>query len=105
MQDKRFDQPVHVALGPSGGIVYRVDRIGQAVAILLHRWPTEITKKHTTAQRSNLMALRGAVMVEDARRTFEDAAAEAGILMSPLAKRIIASSISDASISPWPRAR
>lgn len=78
--DQRFDQPVRVALGPSGNVTYTVDRVAQAADILLNRWPTEAGKKHLAARRACLAVLEGLKDAQVARKAFVAAAEEADIL-------------------------
>lgn len=78
--DQRFDQPVRVALGPSGSITYTVDRVEQAADILLNRWPVDAGRKHLAARRACLDVLQGLKDAKAARMAFAAAAREADIL-------------------------
>jgi hypothetical protein len=81
VQDQRFETPVRVALGKSGHTIYTVDRVAQAADILLNRWLASPGKKHTAARKACLSVLQRLGAVRHARKAFDEAAAEAGILV------------------------
>ncbi len=78
-----FETPVFVALGRTGAVVYSIGRLGRAAEALLHEWPEKRGPKYIAAKEACLLAWRREGSVEDARRAFEDAAREAGILLIP----------------------
>lgn len=79
---ERFDKPVHVML--KTGKTFVIERPLRAAEALLHEWPTQGGSKHLAARKAVLKALENAqdgMLAAKARRAFEDAAAEAGVLM------------------------
>lgn len=81
----RFDKPVTVALGPSGSISQRVDDPMKAGEVLLDAktWQAPNTAKHKAARKAVLKALENAhdaMLAAKARKAFEQAAVEAGLL-------------------------
>lgn len=82
----RFDKPVTVAVGPSGGTYKRVDDPHKAGEVLLDKktWQAPNTAKHLAARKAVLKALENAhdgMLAAKARKAFEEAGREAGILM------------------------
>jgi len=83
---EQFDKPVHVALGPYGNILYIVDTPRMAADKLLNQWPAEPGKQHLAARKAILKAMENdqdAALAAKARKAFEAAAQEAGILRPP----------------------
>ncbi len=77
--DKRFDQTVPVMLRP--GRIHMVGSAREAAETLLFRWPVEKPgKRHLAAREACLKVLQGVAETRRARRAFEAAAREAGIL-------------------------
>ncbi|MGB3389476.1 MAG: DUF982 domain-containing protein [Pseudaminobacter sp.] len=81
----RFDKPVTVATGPSGGRYQRVDDPVKAGEVLLDAktWQAPNTAKHIAARKAVLKALENAndaMLAAKARQAFEQAAMEAGLL-------------------------
>ncbi|RUX91139.1 MULTISPECIES: DUF982 domain-containing protein [unclassified Mesorhizobium] len=80
MQDPRFAMPVSVALGRSGNVIYKVERVAQAADILLNRWPVATGKSHVAARKACLAVLEGIKEASVARAAFVKAATDADIL-------------------------
>lgn len=81
----RFDKPVTVATGAGKGTFQRVDDPVKAGEVLLDRktWQAPNTAKHLAARRAVLKALENAhdgMLAAKARKAFEEAAMEAGLL-------------------------
>jgi hypothetical protein len=81
MRDQHFDEPVRVALGRSGNIIFTVERVAQAADILLNRWPAKTGRFHIAARKACLAALEGLKEARYARAAFINAAIEADILV------------------------
>lgn len=80
----QFSPPVRVALGKLGNVTFTVSTPERAAEVLLQEWPTEGGSKHLAARKAVLKALeaaRDARAAQRARKAFEAAADEAGILM------------------------
>ena len=79
-----FDKPVRVALGRAGSVTFNVTTPEQAAEKLLMEWPVEAGKRHLAARKAVLKAMEHAhdvLLLAKARKAFEAAAEEAGILM------------------------
>lgn len=81
----RFDKSVTVATGPGGGVFQRVDDPVKAGEVLLDpkTWQAPNTAKHKAARKAVLKALQNAqdaMLADKARKAFEQAAVEAGLL-------------------------
>ena len=84
-----FSAPVHVALGRAGNVIRVVQSPERAAEVLLHEWPARITRKHVAAREAVLRALENAHdrrLTEEARKSFAEAAVDAGILHTPRTK-------------------
>lgn len=78
-----FDKPVRIALGKAGRITYMVSRPDQAAEKLLFDWPIATGSAHLAARKAVLKAMENAqdtTLRAKARKAFEAAAVEAGIL-------------------------
>lgn len=80
MEDKRFDEPVHVMVGGPGRIRV-VTTTGQAADCLLNQWPGKPGRKHRTARQACLDVLSGIREARAARAAFAAAAEDADILV------------------------
>jgi len=80
VEDKRFDEPVHVLLGPPGKIRVVTSAL-QAADALLNQWPAKPTRRHRTARQAVVDALEGIKDASAARKAFAAAADEASILV------------------------
>lgn len=79
-----FDKPVRVVLGKNGNIISVISRPEQAAEKLLYEWPGERGSKHLAARTAVLKAMENAhdrTLRAQARKAFEAAAKDAGILM------------------------
>lgn len=82
----RFDRPVRVASGPAGNIIIAVGDAERAGTMLLgDDWPADkAARRQVAARKAVIAALEHAmdpVRAERARKAFEAAADEAGVLM------------------------
>ncbi|MEO4000285.1 DUF982 domain-containing protein [Mesorhizobium sp. CAU 1732] len=87
--DQQFEKPVRIALGRYGAVAHIVTSPRQAAEKLLMEWPTEPGKRHLAARKAVLEAMENArdgALVAKARKAFEAAAAEAGILMPEMVR-------------------
>lgn len=76
-----FDRPVKVIFG---NVTYVVTNTRQAADLLLLKWPIQGSPKVDAARRAVMIAMgapRDPILIKKARKTFADAAEEAGILM------------------------
>jgi hypothetical protein len=76
----RFEKPVRVALGGPGKIRV-VTSTREAAECLLLRWPYESGRNHLAARKACRDVLQGLKEARTARKAFEQAAAEADILV------------------------
>ena len=86
MPDHFFSPPVRVALGRAGNVTHAVTTPERAAEILLNEWPGGAGAKNVAARKAVLHALmnmKDAMATAKARKAFEAAAEEAGILMPP----------------------
>lgn len=90
MRETAFDRPVRVTLGPHGTVSYIVTSPREAAEKLLHDdWPANTGKRQMAARVALLEALENArdvTLAAKARKAFEDAADEAGILMTEMVR-------------------
>lgn len=80
----RFEKPVRVAAGPAGKVTTVVGDAERAARVLLDEWPGTPGAKHRAARRAVLAAMESVndrVKAERARKAFEAAAIEAGMIM------------------------
>jgi hypothetical protein len=83
MSSDAFDKPVRVALGPAGNVTYVVSTPLQAAQKLLNEWPDVTGNRQLAARKAVLKAMENAqdaLLRAKARKAFEEAAREAGIL-------------------------
>lgn len=78
-----FDKPVRVVLGEAGNMTAVITRPVQAAEKLLFEWPVQSGARHLAARKAVLKAMENAQDANlrmKARKAFEAAADEAGIL-------------------------
>ncbi|MEW9808611.1 DUF982 domain-containing protein [Mesorhizobium marinum] len=79
MEDKQFDEPVHVQLKP--GKIRAVTWTSQAAKALLYEWPEKRGRRHRTARQACLDVMSGLKDARAARKAFTAAAEEADVLV------------------------
>ncbi|RLP27907.1 DUF982 domain-containing protein [Mesorhizobium sp. YM1C-6-2] len=82
MEDKRFDNPVHVMIGGAGNVRIVSSTREASECLLKYRWPKGTGPKHRSARKACLDVLAGLKKTTAARRAFEAAAKESGLLVS-----------------------
>lgn len=80
MDDKPFDIPVTMSLGPLGEYAV-VASTSQAVECLLQKWPERRGPRHRDALDTCYKVLDGHRSVIDARQALVEAAEEASVLV------------------------
>ena len=75
-----FGAPVFVAIGASGQTVAVTSSL-QALGRLLHGWPARDGAMYQHARHACVLAIQGSIDSKVARKAFERAAREAGILV------------------------
>lgn len=91
MSSDAFDKPVRVALGPAGNITHVISTPLQAAEKLLNEWPAVSGNRQVAARKAVLKAMENAqdaLLRAKARKAFEEAAKEAGILQPEPPKSI-----------------
>ena len=81
----RFEKPVRVAVTALGNVAKSVETPESAADVLLNHWHGPMGAKHLAARRAVLKALEKAhdpVLAERARKAFEAAASDGGLLMN-----------------------
>ena len=80
--DRRFDRPVKILTGRGFTVSRQVETTVEAATYLLDdKWPSA-GKKHLAARKACLAVLDGLKEARAARKAFEAAADEAGILVT-----------------------
>ena len=87
MEDFEFDRPVEVQISP--GRVTAIKQASVAIRHLLDQWPEGLRqdRKHRAAREALLSGLQGGDTVA-ARKAYEAAAREAGLLVSEASNRM-----------------